>query len=149
MWYEDLSPCDYFPIDSQMTAVGWLERGKPYATGAIDKSVYLKFVELLKNPWQFAIAGGVHKCDLCQFDAEARGGANLFVPYRGVIYASPALITHYINAHHYLPPNVFCDAILACPPMRSLEYLKALRDAGGKAFARLLKPNSPISDPGV
>jgi hypothetical protein len=40
------------------------------------------------------------------------------------------LIVHYMNAHGYLPPSEFCDAVMACPPMQSMPYLKALRAAG-------------------
>jgi hypothetical protein len=61
----------------------------------------------------------------------------LFVPANGVIYVSPAMIVHYMNAHGYAPPEVFCRAVLACPPMRSMQYLKAIKECGG---ARLLRP---------
>jgi hypothetical protein len=42
------------------------------------------------------------------------------------IYVCPELITHYVNAHYYKPPEVFCDAVLACPAMGSLEYKRSL-----------------------
>lgn len=139
MWFADLSPCTYFPIDIPMTAIGWLESGQAFPTGPIDLAVYLKLTTLLQNPWQFAICGGYHKCDLCQFEAEARGSKSLIVPSSQVLYATPELITHYINAHQYRPPEVFCEAVLACPPMRSLEYYRALRRAGGPALAAHLR----------
>lgn len=142
MWFKDLSPCTYFSTEIPMVAVGWLERERIFETGPIDRSVYLKIVELTKNAWQFAFCGGTHKCDLCQFDAGARGVNSLFIPHGDVLYASPELITHYINAHHYRPPEGFCEAVLACPPMRSLEYYRALRRAGGPNIAQYLKAST-------
>lgn len=31
----------------------------------------------------------------------------------GVIYAAPSLIYHYMEAHRYLPPQEFLDAVIA------------------------------------
>ncbi len=115
---------------------GWLERGKPHAAGHVERRVYDALVEMQKNPWQPVVAMGTHECELCQFEGE-HGVANLFVPADGVIYVSPELIVHYMNAHGYAPPEVFCRAVLACPPMRSMQYLKAIKECGG---ARLLRP---------
>jgi hypothetical protein len=32
---------------------------------------------------------------------------------RGRIYVAPVLVAHYVQAHHYLPPAVFVDAVVA------------------------------------
>ena len=138
MWFEDLVPCTYFPADTTLVAIGWLERGKSYPTGAVDRRVYDRLVEMRKNPWQPFAAAGLHECDLCRFDPEMRGAANLFIPGDGTIYVTPEMIVHYMNAHGYAPPDVFCRAVLACPPMRSMQYLKAMKECGG---ARLLRPS--------
>jgi len=50
-----------------------------------------------------------------------QGILNLFVPGTGIVYVAPKLILHYIDAHEYQPPAEFCDAVLACPPMGSVE----------------------------
>ena len=139
MWFEDLSPCTYFPADAKLVAVGWLERGKPYSTGAVDRRVHDALAEMLKNAWQPLACAGLHECDLCRFEPEARGTANLFIPAGGMIYICPELISHYMNAHGYAPPDVFCRAVLACPPMRSMQYLKAIKECGG---AKLLRRSS-------
>jgi hypothetical protein len=39
-----------------------------------------------------------------------------------------------MNAHHYRPPEAFCRAVLACPPMRTMAYRRALLAAGGPGF---------------
>lgn len=137
MWFEDLTPCTYFATDADLVAVGWLERGKSYSTGAGDRRVYDALAEMRKNPWQPFACAGSHACDLCIFEAGARGSTNLFIPAVGTIYVCPEMITHYMNAHGYVPQEVFCRALLACPPMRSMQYLRAIKEQGG---ARLLGP---------
>jgi hypothetical protein len=134
VWFDDLSPCTYFPLDAKLLAVGWLERGKPFNTGESDRAVYDALVEMRKNPWQPLVCRGFHECDLCRFAGEARGCANLIVPANGIIYVAPELIVHYMNAHSYAPPQEFCRPVLSCPPMRSMEYLKALRSCGGSVM---------------
>lgn len=129
MWYEDLTECDYFGEEylKVLTAVGWLESKKTFPIGKTPKDVFLKLIKFKKNPWTFAMFCGLHQCDLCQFQFEiesAIGISNIFIPHKGKIYVCPELITHYINAHLYLPPREFIEAIYLCPPMRSMEYLK-------------------------
>jgi hypothetical protein len=64
------------------------------------------------------------------------GQNNLFIPGDGLLYVAPSTIIHYIDSHDYLPPIEFIDAVLRCPRMRSMEYLKAIRK---NAFPGLLK----------
>ena len=99
VWFDDLKPCTYFPVDVELVAVGWLERDMPYPTGEVDRAVYDALVEMRKNPWQALVCCGFHSCDLCRFEGEARGCSNLLIPADGILYAAPELIVHYINAH--------------------------------------------------
>jgi hypothetical protein len=91
----------------------------------VEPAVYARLVELLKQPWEPAIAMGFHRCDLCLYDGPP-GKRNLYVPAAGAVFVAPELVTHYMNAHGYRPPDEFCAAVLACPPMRSMTYFKAL-----------------------
>jgi len=91
-----------------------------------------KLVELTHSPWQPAIVfAGIHECELCQFQP-AYGKDNIFIPYQGSIYVAPELIVHYIAAHRYKPPQVFVDAVMDCPAMKSMDYKKALLANGGR-----------------
>jgi len=85
---------------------------------------------------------GRHDCDLCQFEGEASGANNLFIPGNGFLYVCPELIVHYVNAHGYSSPAEFCEALLRCPAMRSLDYLKAILANGGR---QLSKNSAPLS----
>jgi hypothetical protein len=140
----DLSVCTYFPIEhgGVLRAIGWLEPSQPFPTGATAASVYSRLCELLVDPWQPFVAAGFHDCTLCQFHGEAQGRANLFVPNGTFIYVCPDLITHYINAHHYQPPEEFCRAVVACPDTRSMEYKRLLLSSGGRVLVQKLTTRS-------
>jgi hypothetical protein len=132
-WYEDLAPCSYFGDTATPTlkAVGWLERERHFEIGTVDREVYDRLVQLLREPWSPGVFMGFHDCEFCQYEP-AHGSANLFIPGDGFLYVCPELITHYMNAHCYAPPQEFCQAVLACPPMRSMEYLKAVLANGAR-----------------
>ena len=147
-WYEDLSSCEYFGPDfaDQLKAVGWLEVGHPYSQGNVDLEFVAKLTQLLTNPWQPFFLMGPHFCSLCRLTGGPAsfkyggmtaqlGVSNLFVPSDGFLYVSPSTILHYIDSHSYAPPQQFQDAVLSCPTMRSIEYLRAILTNGPKGFA--------------
>ena len=130
--YADLTKCGYFPFECEaLLAVGWLSVDTQYETGDSDPSFFAKLLELAHSPWEPGVCMGVHECELCQFQP-AVGTANIFVPYQGNIYVAPELIVHYIAAHRYKPPQVFVDAVMACPTMNSMDYKKAVLANGGR-----------------
>ena len=137
-WLADLSPCDYFgpQYAEQLLAIGWLERGHDFPRGEADRRIFDRLEDFRRDPWQPILAAGPHQCDLCTYEG-AFGTKNIFVPGAGKLFACPELITHYMNTHQYLPPEEFLSAVLACPPMKSMEYLKAVLANGGRI---LMKP---------
>ena len=135
MHHPDLSPIDFGGMAA--IAVGWLERTHPYPKGSVSVPIFLKLMQLLEQPWQPAISAGRHPCSFCVMTGGPAsltyedtnitvGAANLFVPADETIFIAPSLIAHYIDAHEYLPPTVFLDAVAACSPMRSIEYLRQI-----------------------
>lgn len=151
MYFPDLSPCTYFPVpaDGKLVAVGWLEPGHDFPRGEVSDGFVAKLVALLADPWQPAVAAGRHPCGFCRLTGgpagfrlgnradqpEVRvGAANVFVPGDGVLYAAPSLILHYLDAHGYAPPGEFQRAVLGCPPMRSMDYLRAVVRNGPKGL---------------
>jgi hypothetical protein len=135
-WFADLSPCSYFGREHSefLRAVGWLERGHAFPTGTTDVSVYQRLLDLAKSPWEPMMFLGNHGCHLCQYEPGRIGRWNLFVPGDGVVYVCPDLITHYMNAHYYVPPQEFCQAVLNCPEMSSAQYFKAMLGGGARAL---------------
>jgi hypothetical protein len=116
-----------------LLAVGWLTNDQPYRTGPIDFEVFSKLKDLLNDPWQPMVCCGVHHCELCQFEPP-HGHANLFVPGSSIIFVCPELITHYIAAHHYRPPDEFIAAVAACPETRTMQYKKKFLECGGRGL---------------
>ncbi|MGN6625324.1 MAG: hypothetical protein ACTHLN_01780 [Tepidisphaeraceae bacterium] len=126
-WYEDLQPWTYLPLeaDRPLVAVGWLERGRSYATGEADEELRAALRILysrdesrmqLKYDTSSFFSGGSHPCDFCDKERNGpRGYSNMFIPSERVIYVCNDLIKHYIEAHHYVPPRPFVQALLKEP----------------------------------
>lgn len=141
--FADLEQCTYFGsgLRVDLLAIGWIEREHPYTKGDVDTKFFVKLCELLQNSWwDGAMVAGVHLCSFCRFSGglssntfrgvsvPSMGSANLLVPGKGCYYAAPSTIVHYIDAHEYAPPAEFVEAVMACPPMRSMEYLRLVKD---------------------
>jgi hypothetical protein len=43
-------------------------------------------------------------------------------------------MAHYVDAHHYLPPKEFVQAVLRCPPTDTMEYTRLLLANGGRTL---------------
>jgi hypothetical protein len=132
----DPDPCRYLPVECDaLAAVGWLARESQFETGSVPEPFFRKLSELTATPWQPIVATGPHACELCQFDGP-QFCDNLFVPYSSRICMAPAAIIHYVAAHWCRPPQIFIDAVLACPPTNSMAYKKALLAHGGRNLVR-------------
>jgi hypothetical protein len=134
--FEPLGPSHGIPI-------GWLSPAHAFDKGPVSEEFFEKLVFLLKAPWQIAVSAGFHRCEFCRFSGGMRelsykghqvsmGSSNAFIPDGERFYVVPSLILHYIDAHEFQPPPDFQDAVLRCPPMRSMDYFKAIRKAGVK-----------------
>lgn len=138
-YFKDLTPLAGSPLESSAClAAGWLEPEYAYPQGPLQPFVVERLIELLVDPWQPFADMGTHDCGFCRLT----GGPcqftygntsiqmkvnNLFVPSEQHVFVAPSLILHYMDAHQYCPPQEFQEAVLACPPMRSVAYLKAIR----------------------
>jgi hypothetical protein len=103
--------------------VGWLDSSHPFQTGAPPDGLMAALTKLAKM--RIHQTRGYHHCELCILDMGddareailqgliARESAEFRVKGQGVMYAAPQLLTHYVAAHEYLPPAVFCEAAIA------------------------------------
>ncbi|MEV7389684.1 hypothetical protein [Streptomyces sp. NPDC091215] len=130
MFYEDLSEYDYLDNDSftdlesgfyalwyrpayTRLNIGWLEVGKPYSTGTVSTAFVEQLKAVQKVQWM-NVCLGVHRCDLCREEDALEGNGEIRIPGKpGIAYAAPFLLTHYVTAHGYCPPQAFIDAVLA------------------------------------
>jgi hypothetical protein len=134
--FKDLEHCNYFRLHCEtLTAIAWIERDSIFDKGPVEEPFFRKLCELVSNPWQPVKCMGFHSCELCQFDGPWCAN-NIFIPYQGKIFVAPVAIIHYISTHWYQPPSIFIEAVMACPPMKSMEYQKALLNNGGRGLVR-------------
>jgi hypothetical protein len=125
--------------NSTVQSVGYLSREHDFCKGETSEAVFDRLASLaMLRVLQWL---GSHHCDLgsCgtsqqQSEHYWRGmkvpqycSTDILVPDRTVIYVAPALILHYIRAHHYLPPACFLEAVLNCPEPGSEEYRGAIK----------------------
>lgn len=141
-YYPDLSDYCYLASAIRHPAtknVGWLAAGHAFATAEPS-------ADLLDQLWrhcQISVAQtrGVHTCELCD-DASAhrgeRGGETLLLGTSEIrvlssaaeIYAAPTLIYHYVNVHHYAPPEAFLRALAEGPAPPDPAYFARLDRLG-------------------
>ena len=119
--------------------VGWLDRGHNFPTKPPSDEV----LDLL---WTFcstsvALSRGAHECEFCPSGSSyfsERNGKQLFLgaaeirvfSEQGEIYAAPTLLYHYVQAHHYDPPEEFAEALRCGPKPPSSEYFECLEKLG-------------------
>jgi hypothetical protein len=121
--YPDLSPYQYSESPHPMLNVGWLEREHGYPTGPAPEGLVEELTDRARGAVN--VYRGIHFCRLCPDFSTARqntsrggvflGSGEIRVTGPGATYASPAMIVHYVEAHSYLPPQEYCDAVLATP----------------------------------
>lgn len=135
VWVADLEPLAH----GRVLPVGWLTRGRDYTRGSASAKFIKALSGLLVDPWhpRPTLAPSFHRCDFCRFSGGPRftsvagrpleiGRRVLFVPSGRRVFMAPTMIVHYVDAHEYAPPRDFVKAVLACPPMKSRDYLRAV-----------------------
>ena len=101
--------------------VGWLERSHIFAIGEVGEELIEKLRELAAAR-AVNQTRGHHSCSLCENPAQpivqwrnavrSLGSAEIWIAgKRGVRYACPDMIIHYVEVHHYLPPAEFLEAL--------------------------------------
>ena len=132
MFFPDLSPYKYAMKFSppNVVNVGWLDRSMPYSRGSVPPG----FADQLKRWFVKARVNqmrGIQECKFCRLHewpllpleenpaipvGEKRqflGNWEIWIPgANGKVYASPALIIHYIEEHEYRPPEEFIVAAM-------------------------------------
>ena len=109
LFYEDLSPYRYNSIPTGLPGVlnvGWLGSSAAQV-GDIDEDVAQRIAHFCEAP--IMLTRGHHSCGLCN---GFNGNGEVWIPGDdGRVYASPAMIAHYVKAHRYLPPPAFLEAV--------------------------------------
>lgn len=147
---EDLAPAaaGAFSQLPDTRAVGWLGPEHTFSKGRMPPRALRRLRDLhraLMDPDRLmvpVIAAGLHECDFCAASGGYHGeNLELYVRAPDVGgFEAPAMIVHYIDAHGYLPPAAFIDAVLAAPTASALiasqesAAAEVLRDAHERGF---------------
>jgi hypothetical protein len=130
MYYADLGRKTQIARGPFIRAVGWLSASHPFPTGPVSEEFLTKLkticvtwaacVAVLKWP----IALGPHTCEFCR---KFHASGNVGVPANDLLFVAPEMIAHYVEAHDYVPPHAFVEAVMRAPLPGSSEYVSALR----------------------
>ncbi len=124
-FYEDLSHYGYCDDGADAFNVGWLAEGHTFAVGDVPAGFPDRLARLtVRHPVNRM--RGWHACPFCEVEYPIRvevdgerqpiGDAEIRVSGTGGrAYAAPTLISHYVDAHRYRPPEEFVEAVLRTP----------------------------------
>ncbi len=135
---EDLEPYEGCRTDAEISltplAVGWLQPGRPFDVGETPAEFLPALLPFCLPPETVCPWPGLPLCPLCRqpviLPGEDRSAAHLTeirVIGETEIYAAPALIYHYVEAHHYQPPDEFIAAVLQGPAPGTAEHRALIR----------------------
>jgi len=132
VYFRDLSLYSYSMKSAlpDVLNVGWLDRSIPFFKGRVPP----QFVNQLKKWFRVARVNqmrGIHQCNLCRAEQWpplpvkqhpsltienrilALGSKEIWIPGpNGKVFASPALVIHYVEVHEYCPPEDFIAAVM-------------------------------------
>ncbi|GGC92598.1 hypothetical protein GCM10010994_58040 [Chelatococcus reniformis] len=129
-YFPDLTPFTYGGAepDPAILNVGWLNFDHEMPVAEPNELFLSALRKAAAEPVN--LYRGCHLCDFCprppmtlssggmpmlQARPETMGNGEIWVKGSdGFTYVAPALILHYVSEHHYAPPKVFVDAIIAC-----------------------------------
>lgn len=128
MQIDDLTPYnDGLPQVEGELAVGWLDGDTIPSTGVIEPAhVRRRLIDELAYAARYLHSGrtvsmGIHRCSFCDGPTEplcprgrALWGSGEFRVRgaEGTVFVSPTLVAHYIEAHDYMPPREYIEAVL-------------------------------------
>jgi hypothetical protein len=128
MFFADLTPYEYSSPDSDnLVNVGWLSREHLFSSGEVPDAFLIALRRLVTSPVN--LYRGSHICEFCP-DPPKRlspGGIPMLYPppetmgngeirvrgSAGLVYVAPVLVLHYVEAHKYLPPAEFIEAVVS------------------------------------
>jgi hypothetical protein len=129
MHYPDLTPYEYGRADPCATVVniGWLSIEHSFPKGDVSADFVRTLRRLVASPVN--LYRGSHLCEFCPPPPKelSPGGTWMVKPplgttgngeirvsgLDGTVYVAPVLIAHYVEAHQYVPPAEFVDAVMA------------------------------------
>ena len=125
-YYPDLSSYNFHHFSEQELNIGWLQKDQPFNIGEAPEGFLDKLKKYSEDDFIIFQTKGFHSCDYCQ-DNKFSSNEMRIVGNDGTVYASPYLIIHYIEAHKYLPPQEFIEAVMTGPIPDSEKYNETIK----------------------
>ena len=117
----DLAPFTYSndKEDPEAFAVGWLCSHHSFVKGETT-TVFRSALNRLCNDRAMQFYRGHHVCEFCagatfgdEYFRRMGNGEIRVLGTNGTWYIAPRLVSHYVEAHNYLPPQQFIDAVIS------------------------------------
>jgi hypothetical protein len=142
-YFKDLTPYSYCG-DEQSLNIGWLSGNEELVVGETSLEFREKLHNFCLDENLVNVMRGFQECEFCGLswsewgrnhpiygehtELMSIGDGEIRVIGKGVVYAAPALIYHYVVEHHYKPPQEFIDAVLTGPQPGSPEHNALLEE---------------------
>jgi hypothetical protein len=123
-YFPDLSNKCQIASGDDVRAIGWLDKIHSFTTGSVNPDFLQSLKQHIAQRWTIVLAAGVHECELC---SKFASGGNVIIPTETFVYIAPEMISHYIEAHNYKPPDEFIKTVIDCPKQESPEYMKLIQ----------------------
>jgi len=123
MFFEDLTPYSFDckrPLENVLN-IGWIDSAHLFSKGAPQPPNVLEKLASIIVRDNVNQMRGMHYCPFCSVEniriqSSGRsillGSAEVWVPYKDIIFAAPNLVFHYMERHQYAPPQQFIDALM-------------------------------------
>jgi hypothetical protein len=112
-WFADLTPYSYLrygvPPLEKVRNVGWLDADHPFPTGLIDPALVDRLGRIGES--EAACVNPTRGSQVCALCGGRSSNGEIWMMHRGLTYASPHMIPHYVEVHEYRPPDVYLEAL--------------------------------------
>jgi hypothetical protein len=128
-WFPDMGPAAMIDEGDHIRAVGWLSATHHFDEGDVSDEFLTRLKEFAKRSCEstealgWGIFMGPHCCYIC---GRFMAAGNFGVPSGRLLFVAPEMIAHYVEAHHYCPPEAFIEAVKNSPLPGSDEYHSAV-----------------------
>ena len=133
MHIPDLCTSSLVADGPEVRAIGWLDPEHPFPVGDVAPDVLAALRAHVRDAWLPVTSMGCHPCPFCYPTTgigdrrEFVGTQYVIIPSVETVFIAPDLLPHYIHLHRYCPPSAFLDAVVACPPQQSSEFLFSMK----------------------
>lgn len=134
-WIWDDLPDEATFADTELN-VGWIGVARGYSSGICPEEVVNFLRRACAHSKYHLSLEKYTSCDLC---GEQLRDAEIRVQGRDCVFASPAGVLHYIERHHYLPPDSFQHAVL----QTAARFPVSFRNRRRQVPKDLLTPTQP------